>query len=612
MDSKPKIGEMLVSSGEIDSDALNDALAAQNKSKDKLGHVLMSLNKINPLSFYKTVANQQNLPFVDLTQEPPDPHLVSYDELCYYLVHQCLPWRIRNGRMVIACAEVTPKLKHWAKQFYHDKAQFVLTTPRDIRHSIDQLFGHEISLETRTRLLEKTPHLSAHVTLYPEQRRVLLSLAATLVILLAAFPYTTLVSLLTLINLFYIATIGLKFILYLKRNQTPSVSAADVQKLEDIDLPIYTVLVPLYKEKESVPRILSAIRNLDYPKTKLDIKLIVEEDDEMTINAIKEQKPEAFFEMIRVPYSEPRTKPKACNHALTYARGHFVTIYDAEDQPEPLQLKKAVATFLKEADDVICLQAHLNYYNWHESLLARLFAIEYSSLFDFMLPGLQAADIPIPLGGTSNHINLKRLREIGEWDPYNVTEDADLGMRLAMKGYKTQVLESVTLEEAPITLSPWIKQRSRWIKGYMQTWLVYMRSPVVLYRTIQAKAFWGFQFFIGGPCIVFLFSPFLWALTILWWAGYVPIQTLPNWLLILCHAVLFVGIISHILYAVASIRRWKWKGMQLAALLFPFYWLLHSLASVKALWQLIFRPHFWEKTHHGVTRVALNDIKHRV
>ncbi len=336
----------------------------------------------------------------------------------------------------------------------------------------------------------------------------------------------------------------------------------------------------------------------------MDLKLIVEQDDLDTIGAIRRAHPAGMFEMIQVPYSAPRTKPKACNYALRFARGEFVTIYDAEDKPEADQLKKAVAGFRQVPDDVICLQARLGYYNRHENLLTRMFAIEYGALFNFMLPGLRQLDMPIPLGGTSNHLRLARLRELGEWDPYNVTEDADLGIRLASESYRTLLLDSTTEEEAPVTLGAWIKQRSRWIKGYMQTWRVAMRRAPGLFRVFGVSGFVGFQLFVGAASVIYLLAPVLWVFSAL--SGlqtFGNVEFLPDALLRLSLAVFALGVILQWGMAVAVVSRHGWKNMWIATALYPFYWFLHSFASFRAVWQLLRAPYYWDKTPHGLSRM---------
>lgn len=237
--------------------------------------------------------------------------------------------------------------------------------------------------------------------------------------------------------------------------------------MQDADLPTYTVLVPLYREARVVPALLAHLASLDYPASKLEVLLLVEEDDHETLAAVQAAKPPAYFTLLTLPPGQPRTKPKALNVGLLFARGEFLVVYDAEDRPEPDQLKKAVVAFRKGSEHLTCVQAALNYYNREENSLTRLFAMEYAHWFDYLLPGLFQLGLPMPLGGTSNHFRTERLRQLGGWDPFNVTEDADLGLRMAGRGLTVAVLNSTTWEEAPHHLTAWIRQRSRWIKGYM-------------------------------------------------------------------------------------------------------------------------------------------------
>jgi cellulose synthase/poly-beta-1,6-N-acetylglucosamine synthase-like glycosyltransferase len=282
-------------------------------------------------------------------------------------------------------------------------------------------------------------------------------------------------------------------------------------------LPIYTVLVPLYQEQAALPGLLNSLRNIDYPKSKLDIKLLVEADDDKTVKALKALKPESYFDIIEIPPSQPRTKPKALNYGIRFAHGSLVAVYDAEDQPDPLQLRKSASYFGTPHGKTVCLQARLNYYNRDKNMLTRLFSLEYAAWFDHMLRGLEYLKMPIPLGGTSNHIELSTLEKLGLWDPFNVTEDADLGMRIYSHGGSCGLLDSTTMEEAPSTISVWLCQRTRWIKGYMQTYIVCMRSPLKRIRRCGWKDFIGIQLFIGGPVAVFVLSPFLWLGAGLWW-----------------------------------------------------------------------------------------------
>lgn len=609
----PRLGESLINAGKLAPESLQRALTRQANTGERLGEILLYEGLINPRTLQQELAEQQQVAFVNLANNPPRLQVVDPAKLEAYLHYRLLPWKFENGITHIACSEVNAELHAWASQTYGDeKYRFALTTERDLVSSMVALFGDTIDAKTRELLWKRNPELSAKQTFTKHQvfSSILFFILASVGFVLA--PALSILITLAVLNVFYLATLAFKNLLFFgslrwhwQMRGRPSVPP----ELPVKEWPIYTLLVPLYKEQEAVPRLLNAIRTLDYPKSRLDVKLIVEEDDQATINAIKAAQPEAYFEMVHVPKSQPRTKPKACNHALLFARGEFICIFDAEDRPEPSQLKKAVMAFRSAPAEVVCLQARLNYYNRDENLLARLFAIEYASLFDYMLPALQKLRIPIPLGGTSNHIRATALREVGNWDPYNVTEDADLGMRLAMHGYRTEMLDSITLEESPLSLKGWLPQRSRWVKGFMQTWLVYMRNPLHFLRSLPSPAgFWGFQFFVGAPALIFLLSPIVWSLCLLWLLGAFPAPTLPLWLLSMSMFVLLFGITTHGLHALLILRTQGWSGMVIAALIYPFYWLLHSVASYKALWQLITRPHYWEKTTHALTSLSQEDI----
>ena len=174
-----------------------------------------------------------------------------------------------------------------------------------------------------------------------------------------------------------------------------------------------------------------------------------------------------YIHVIKVPVSFPRTKPKAMNYAISYVKGEYLCVYDAEDRPDSDQLLKALQAFKELSQEYACVQARLNFYNPNENMLTSFFSIEYSLWFEYLLKGLNLYELPITLGGTSNHFKVSALEKIGYWDAYNVTEDADLGIRLYSNGYKVHIIDSETLEEAPIGLFNWLAQRTRWIKGFI-------------------------------------------------------------------------------------------------------------------------------------------------
>jgi len=369
----------------------------------------------------------------------------------------------------------------------------------------------------------------------------------------------------------------------------------------DADLPVYTILIPLYREANLIPQIAEALAAIDYPGD-LDVKLVTEADDFETVAAIEAAA--LPWECLHVPASEPRTKPKACNYALPFARGEFLVIYDAEDRPEPDQLKKAVAAFRNGPPDVACLQARLNFFNAKETrFLTRMFALDYGLWFDYLLPGLDRLQIPMPLGGTSNHFRTAALRAIHGWDPFNVTEDADIGIRLAQRGFRVKTLDSTTYEEATTRFGNWLRQRTRWMKGYMQTWLVHMRDPAALVRNAGWGGFLGFQLFVGGTVLSALLNPILWLTfmaTILFVPGSAAAHATMETMSV---AGIVLGNALFAYLAMLGPYRRGWLELSPYGLLVPFYWLLISVAAYRGLWQLVRNPWHWEKTAHGLTRM---------
>ena len=378
-----------------------------------------------------------------------------------------------------------------------------------------------------------------------------------------------------------------------------------LEALRGAEWPMYTILCPLYKEARVVPQFVKAMQGLDYPTDRLQILFLTEEDDDETRDAIAALNLPAHFEIVTVPEGNPRTKPRACNFGLIQSLGQYVVIFDAEDVPDPLQLKKAVLTFANHGANLACVQAKLNFYNPDQNLLTRWFTAEYSLWFDLILPGLQKAHFLIPLGGTSNHFPTQMIRALGGWDPFNVTEDCDLGLRLAWFKMETVVLDSTTYEEANSRTKNWLRQRSRWIKGYMQTYLVHMREPWHYAREFRIREFLSMQLMIGGKTAVLFINPLLWIAMIVSqilrpFIGNAYGSLFPAPIVTIGAVCLVVGNFFYLyIYLLACIRR---KHYQLVkwTLLIPIYWLLMSVAACIALYQLIVKPHYWEKTEHGL------------
>lgn len=448
---------------------------------------------------------------------------------------------------------------------------------------------------------------SAFVTLNNRQIFLLTFFLSLFTYSIFVNPQKTAIILIAIMSFVYFLDVFFNLFLVFKSLRFPSeieTSEEEIKKIDTSKLPIYSILCPLYREAHLLPQFLKAIENLDWPKNKLDVILLFEEDDQETIDAAKILKLPSFVKILVVPNSLPKTKPKACNYGLVYAKGEYVVIYDAEDIPDKQQLKKAYLAFIKKVpQNVVCLQAKLNYYNPHHNLLTRLFTAEYSLWFDLILTGLQSIETTIPLGGTSNHFKTKALLSLGGWDPFNVTEDCDLGARLFKEGYKTAIIDSTTLEEANSDIKNWIRQRSRWIKGYIQTYFVHMRDPLGFIKKNGIHAF-IFQLVVGGKIAFMFINPLLWIATISYFALNVLIGPIIEGLYpapvfyIAVTSLIFGNFLCLYYYMIGCAKREHWSLLKYVFLV-PFYWLMVSIAACIALIQLITKPHYWEKTHHG-------------
>lgn len=359
----------------------------------------------------------------------------------------------------------------------------------------------------------------------------------------------------------------------------------------DLLLPTYSVLVPVYREAAVMEQLAKALRQIAWPAAKLDIQILIEADDIETLNAVNQADFPAGTRKMIVPPGGPRTKPNALNYGLERAFGTFICIYDAEDRPHPEQLRKAYAAFMDGGPQLVCLQAPLVGDNGFSGFLSAHWGLEYAVQFGLLVPAKSRLGLPISIGGTSNHFRTHALKAAGGWDAWNVTEDADVGLRLARFGQRTGTLRLPTLEDAPDRLSDWVAQRSRWIKGFVMTWSVLMRDPMKLRRELGNRGFWAVQITLGGAVL----SPLVHGP-----AALLVLLSLTNsalspgvWGWGLLGAGIGVGVLGEVL------APGKWSFSRLAAMLTrPVYWPLHSVSAALALWELVVRPYFWAKTPH--------------
>jgi cellulose synthase/poly-beta-1,6-N-acetylglucosamine synthase-like glycosyltransferase len=417
-------------------------------------------------------------------------------------------------------------------------------------------------------------------------------------------PLQTFFGLALLLGPLFLGLILLRLAASIERS-APDLWRSHRWRIDDARLPAYTVAVPLYREIAVLRQLTDALQALDYPAAKLDIRLLIEADDSGMRNALSQMALPPQFSVTVVPPGFPRTKPRALNLALLEARGTFFTIFDAEDIPDPQQLRMAAARFLGGPKELGCLQARLVIDHAEEGVLPGLFALEYAGLFEVLNPGLLQFQLPILLGGTSNHFRTEALRAVGGWDAWNVTEDADLGFRLVRAGYRIGDLPSTTREEAPVTILAWLKQRSRWIKGYIQTLVTHSRAPLRLVREAGAAATLAFLSLVFGTVATALGYPaFAIAALIAYWDGslFEPVGTLATVTSTIALAVWLLGSIALFVPPIVGALRRGAPGLLLLVPMLPLYYALVSVAAWMAFYEYLNRPFAWNKTEHGLAR----------
>jgi cellulose synthase/poly-beta-1,6-N-acetylglucosamine synthase-like glycosyltransferase len=602
------IPELLISDGFItadDKEKIDNLSAGMGLSFIKTA---LTFGYISRKNYERSLVNA-DYKIEQIRDEEFDTEVLSKIELEFAEDHIALPLRKENNRIVTVMADPTDELfTDFIRFTYNCEPEIIIASDLDIIWLIHKLTGEKYVKSSVYELLKHDPDSSAVVTFTTAQLVfifVLLGLIAAGLVLnfkdVSIFINVCLSMFFLVAILFklFLALVGSRFELH------QAITKEDLREINDDELPVYTILLPVYKEDKLIKKLIWNLQSLDYPREKLDIKLVIEEDDDKTLNAVKNLDFPAIFQVIVVPFHMPKTKPKACNYALHFAKGKYITIYDAEDIPDTDQLKKVVSMFNKLPENYICIQCALNYFNRNENFLTRMFTLEYSYWFDYMLPGLDTLDIPIPLGGTSNHFKLEQLIDLGAWDPFNVTEDADLGLRAYAKGFKVAIVNSTTYEEANNEPINWIRQRSRWIKGYMQTYLVHMRNPIKLWKKLGARGFLGFSFFIGATPLTFLTYPLLLAIFIAYLLfDFSSIRTLfPDWVLFMAIFNLLVGNILMIYINMMAVFKRRFYELILFSIANPIYWLMHSIAAYMGLYQLIVKPFYWEKTNHGISKV---------
>jgi len=587
-----------------------------------------------PEAFFRDLALELQMPFVDsfsVKRYSKKLEKQIVDIFPYYVIdkYRIVPIEINKANLKIAlCNPVDPKIRMTLSCLFKDRnIELVVASSGVIERTIDALYREVHKKMSLFDLYNRIPDESAHKVLIPKQKALIIAFLAVVIISAVLGSVLTFAVLFSLINVAYFVIIPVKIYISLLgfrgARAIKGITRGEMQWVWDEDLPMYTVLVPVYHEAKILSKLMLNLYRMNYPKDKLDVKILIEQSDEETLSEARQiglfgsptkyvegiprkeyAKFRGLFDPVVIPPAKVTTKPRACNYGLLRARGECCVIYDAEDAPDPDQLKKAAIVFLRSENNVGCLQSKLNFYNANENLLTTWFSIEYGYWYEYYLTGLDWINAPIPLGGTSNHFRVDQLTELGRWDPYNMTEDADLGVRIARRKIKTQILNTYTYEESPIHIRSWIRQRSRWFKGHIQTFLVHMRHPKKLLRDLGAIQFLKFQLTFGGSVFMTLINPVLWLLTaITAFTSLTYYGLLPSYVQAICIFNLTFGNITYLMLHVAACLKLKKPRMIPFALLLPIYWFLISIASWRGIIQLIRKPFYWEKTTHGNSKM---------
>ena len=586
--AQPKLGTILVRDFGLAEKDLFRALILQRHRRASLGKILISLGLLTEQDLLSALSTQHNCSQIDPAKFPPAHRVLQHHPPEFWIKHRAFAVEGTDATLII-CANP-------------DSYQDIATTlPKDVRPApaiateaeittqIGSYFGSILSNRAETLVPSRYSCRGWRGRMFQAFVGIAFVLLISALILFptAAIWTLTITALCAMIPITILRLIALRA-RPPKRHDDPTAELGP--------LPTVSILVPLYKEQEITAKLLKRLGNLTYPKEVLEVCLVLEADDETTINAVARATLPHWIRAIHVPVGTLRTKPRAMNYALPFLNGSIIGIYDAEDAPEPDQLMRVIRHFSSTKMDVACVQGVLDYYNSRRNWLARCFTIEYATWFRVLLPGLDRLGLVVPLGGTTLFFRRDILEELGGWDAHNVTEDADLGVRLARAGYRTECVSITTYEEANCRPWPWVKQRSRWIKGFVMTYATHMRRPTDLIRDIGWWRFAGLQILLLGTVLQFSLAPVLWSYWILVLGLSHPVGTGLGVFV----TTIFVGAALITLgvnfRAVSEPER---HHLRLWVPMMAIYNPLGTLAAYKALWELLFKPFYWDKTSHG-------------
>lgn len=592
------LGRQLVRMGAIRADQLLKALRLQPTLDAPIGEILMAEGWVEPDQIETALAAQHRLPRADLHRDPPESSLCRSLPSSFWLHHRVIPWKREDGRVLVATSrpDLFETLRGALGDVFGDTAP-VLAGDAMIAAAIAAEFSQDLAASASERV---APEYSCRN--WRHTNRTILPAVLLLMVLALALAPAQVFAMFCVLAVASLTLFALLKLVAASANLLAPLPGAEQPEMQSgTPLPRVSVLVPLFREREILGDLLARLDLLTYPRALLEVILVLEQEDDVTRATLSEHSLPGWIRVIEVPaHGGLTTKPRAMNYALDFCRGDIIGVWDAEDAPEPDQIETVAARFAIAPPEVVCLQGVLDYYNPRTNWLARCFTIEYSAWFRVILPGIARLGLVVPLGGTTLFFRRSVLEELGGWDAHNVTEDADLGVRLCRAGYRTEMIPTTTYEEANCRPWPWIKQRSRWLKGFMVTYLVHMRDPLGLLRDLGPWRFLGVQTFFIGTLSQFLLAPALWSFWLILAGQPHPLLNglASSTVMGLCALFLAVEILGIILGAVGV-----WRGGRRSLALFVptmiFYFPLGCIAAYKALYELLMRPFYWDKTQHG-------------
>ena len=606
------LGQILLEDGAVRDGDLLKATVMRQRQNVRLGQILLAHGWVTESALTHALTRQWRTSAVDPVAMPPDLRLIDRLGIGFCLKHAVLPWRRIGGVTFMATSrpEEFGTLRAALPEGYGPVR--MLLAPESGIHAA--IMARRSSLLTRQaeHSVAGTESCRTRNGARVAQLAGLALLGLMLGLMLAPAPLLAVLTFWAALTL--LAGTALKIAAFqatLRRRTEEEAEgrliAAGLKTPRQMTgpLPVISVMVPLFHESDVAGKLVSRLSRLDYPRELTDILLVVEASDPITRAALEGVRLPHWIRTVTVPPGPVQTKPRALNYALNFCRGEIVGVWDAEDRPDPDQLHKVARGFAFAADDVACLQGQLDYFNPRTNWLARCFTIEYASWFRANLPGIARLGLVVPLGGTTLFFRRDVLEKLGGWDAWNVTEDADLGVRLARRGWRTELIDTTTDEEANCRALPWVKQRSRWLKGYAMTWGVHMRDPAALWRELGPKRFLAFQIQFLGTLSQYLLAPVLWSFWLLA-LGLPHILRAPlggiwdGWAV----PALFTLFVASELIGMAvnfwAVRGAKHRHLRIWVPLMHLYFPLGCLAGWKAIYEVVANPFYWDKTAHGV------------